>query len=191
MKKYYIWMVGLACMLFFDANQAFAGGAIKVGLDFLGSHNASGSMSSASTDVDTGISTAGELFVELDDQFELGGGLGFQVPRALKDHSSDDFYFIPFYAAVRVKAPSSKFTPYGIGQLGYNLFYANASYKARAGDDTDLKGGIYFGIGGGLILTKHFLVELLYSKNFGKGTVSGNSLDVEYSKVTLSLGYSF
>ena len=57
--------------------------------------------------------------------------------------------------------------------------------------EADLEGGLYWGLGGGFIINKHFLIELLYSVNNGKAKTLGYEFDIEYSKVTLNLGYNF
>jgi hypothetical protein len=191
MKNTFLLTVVLAFVLCLAANHALASGAVKLGIDTQGDHDASGGGVSASTDVDTGISLTGELFTDIDDHFDLGGGISFQLPRSLKGNSSDEFNFVPIYGMVRVKSGSPKIAPYGILQLGYNLFLANSSYKGTASGEADLEGGLYYGIGGGVLLKKHFIIELLYSKDYGKFKVAGVSSDIEYSKITLNLGYNF
>ena len=57
--------------------------------------------------------------------------------------------------------------------------------------EADLEGGLYRGLHGGIIINKHFLIKILYSVNNGTGKILGYEFDIEYSKVTLNLGYNF
>ncbi len=64
-------------------------------------------------------------------------------------------------------------------------------YKGYGMYEADLEGGLYWGLRGGIIINKHFLIEILYSVNNGTGKILGYEFDIEYSKVTLNLGYNF
>ena len=176
-------------VVFFTVNNTFAegiGGTVKVGIDFAGDHEVSVLGFTGSEDVDTGVSLSAEFFSKINNNFEIGGGITFQIPRSQKDFQGD-FYFIPLYGAIRVRAETEKVDPYFIGQLGYNFFDGDNDYAGVI----DLEGGLYYGLGGGIIINKHFLIELLYSVNNGSGQAFGISGDVEYSKVTLNFGYNF
>ena len=91
------------------------------------------------------------------------------------------------YAAIRAKFETENVAPYFIGQLGYNFFDGDDDYAGPI----ELDGGLYWGLGGGVIINKHFLIEVLYSVNNGTGKLYGIEGDVEYSKVTIKLGYNF
>ncbi len=191
MKIIRILAISTVLLMLCTANQALASGAVKLGVDFNGDHDASANGQSVSTDVDTGISLTGELFTDIDDHFDLGGGIQYQMPRSLKGYSSDEFNFVPIYGMVRVKSTSPNVAPYAIAQIGYNFFLSNSSYKSSSYGDAELEGGLYYGIGGGLLIKKHFIVELLYSKDYGKAKFPPGSIDIEYSKFTLNIGYNF
>ncbi len=166
------------------------GGTFKVGIDLAGDHEISGLGMSGSEDVDTGISLAGELFAKIGNNFDIGGGVLYQIPRSQEEFEGD-FYFIPIYGAMRVKSSNEKIAPYLIGQLGYNFFDGDSDYKGYGMFEADLEGGLYWGIGGGLIIMKHFLIEALYSVNNGTAEVLGYDFDIEYSKVSINLGINF
>jgi hypothetical protein len=174
----------------FTVNNAFAGGAISFGIDFPGDHEVSGSGLSVSEDVDTGISLSAELFGTIGDNLDIGGGATWQFPRSLNDFQGD-FYFISYYGMARYRYKSEKVTPYITGQLGYNWFRGDSDYKGPFGGNLD--GGLYYGLGGGVIINKHFQIGLLYSVNNGTAEIlgTGRDFDIEYSKLTLLLGYNF
>ena len=127
-----------------------------------------------------------EIFSRINKNLDIGGGITVQIPRSLENFQGD-FYFVPLYGAIRVRFDTENVIPYFIGQFGYNFFDGDSDYKGII----DLDGGLYWGIGGGIITNQHFLIELLYSVNNGTGRAFGISGDVEYSKVTINLGYNF
>ena len=54
-----------------------------------------------------------------------------------------------------------------------------------------LNGGIYYGMGAGLMINEKFQAELLYSVNNGSSELLGVDFDVEYSKLGVSVGFIF
>jgi opacity protein-like surface antigen len=59
---------------------------------------------------------------------------------------------------------------------------------------SDTSGGMYYAVGAGMDLSNNMSAELMYSVNNGEADGfrgSGNNVDVEYSKLTVSLGYQF
>jgi len=180
-------------VVFFTVSHSFAqgiGGAVKLGVDFDGDHDVSGYGFSGTEEVDTGVSFSAELFTKIGYNLDLGGGITVQIPRSQKDFEGD-FYFIPVYGAIRARFESGNVAPYFIGQLGYNFFDGDSDYKGSGVYEADLEGGLYWGLGGGVIINKHFLIELLYSVNNGTAEELGYEFDIEYSKITLNFGYNF
>jgi hypothetical protein len=193
MKKVITLAILSVLVVFFTVNNTFAegiGGTVKLGIDLAGDHEVSGYGLSGSTDVETGFSLTGELFGKVSDIFDIGGGLTLQIPRSQEDFQGD-FYFIPLYGMIRARIETETVTPYFIGQLGYNFFGGDSDYKGSGIYEADLEGGLYYGIGAGIIIGKHFLIEALYSVNNGTGKILGYEFDIEYSKVTLNIGYNF
>ena len=194
MKKIIPLAIMSVLVVLFTAHISLAeggfGGTFKLGIDFPGDHEVSGYGLSGTEDVDTGVSLSGELFANVAKNFDIGGGITVQIPRSQKDFEGD-FYFIPLYGAMRVRFDTENVTPYFIGQIGYNFFDGDSNYKGYGMYEADLDGGLYWGLGGGVIFNKHFLIELLYSVNNGTGTILGYEFDIEYSKVTLNIGYNF
>jgi len=190
LKSTKIVLVLAVLAIFISTNTSFAGGAIKVGYDFPGDHEVSAMGFSGTEDVEAGFSITGEFFGSINEYLDLGGGLTWQFPRSQDDYHGD-FYFIPLYAMLRVRSPSTETAPYFIGQLGYNLFDGDSDYKGSGAYEADLEGGFYYGIGGGVIIKEHFLVEALYSVNNGTGDILSIDFDVEYSKFSILVGYNF
>lgn len=177
--------------IFISTNSSFAGGTIKLGFDLPGDHKVSVLGESGTEDVETGFSITGEFFGAINNYFDLGGGLTWQFPRS-QDEYEGDFYFIPIYGMMRVRSDSKTAAPYFIGQIGYNLlFEGDSNYKGSGVYEADLEGGLYYGLGGGVIINEHFLIEMLYSVNNGTGDFSGIEFDVEYSKFSILVGYNF
>lgn len=188
MRKVRLIAVLTMVWVFVAVNIAFAGGAVKLGVDFNNDHEISGYGGSASMDVDPMISFTGEFYAGISSNLDIGGGLTLQLPRTAEFMGLEgEFYFLPIYGAMRFKSASESVAPYGILQLGYNFFDGNDAYKGSA----DLDGGIYYGVGGGLIIKKHFLIELLYSVNNGEVSEMGYSFDIENSQITLNFGFNF
>jgi hypothetical protein len=193
MKKILILAIISILAIFFTVHNIFAegiGGTAKIGIDFEGDHEVSGYGLSGTEDVETGVSFSAELFAKIGYNLDLGGGITVQVPRSQKDFEGD-FYFIPIYGAIRARFEAGNVTPYFIGQAGYNFFDGDSDYKGYGPYEVDLEGGLYWGLGGGVIINKHFLIELLYSVNNGTVKDYGYEFDIEYSKVTLNIGYNF
>ena len=184
MKKTLILSLLLVFGVFVGANKTFAvefGGTVKLGIDFPGDYEISNNeFFNGTVDVDTGFSLSGELFAKIGNNFDVGAGITWQFPHSRSDTESD-FYFIPVYGLIRVRIANDTAAPYLIGQLGINFF--------RHGWEEN--GGLYYAGGAGVIVKKHFLVEVLYSVDKGSTTEYGFDSDIEYSKVTLNLGYNF
>lgn len=190
MKRLHVLVVCLGLVLMFGLNNAFAGGAVKLGIDFEGDHDVSYDGSTASFDAKSGVSFSGELLAPMNPYVDFGGGITFQFPREL-DGWEDEFNFIPIYGLIRVKSPSGDIAPYFTGQIGYNFLLANSAYKTWYGVEGDVDGGLYYGLGGGIIIHDRFVVELLYTVNNGEITFPDATFDVEYTKFTLNLGFNF
>jgi hypothetical protein len=186
MKKLLI--LTLSLLVLFVSNYAFAegSGTVKIGLDMSGEHEVSGLGLSGSEDVEMGFSLSVEYVAAINENLGLGAGITYQMPRSQEDFEGD-FNFMPIYGLVKLRATSNDISPYLIGQLGYNLFYGDSDYKGSG----SLSGGIYYGIGAGIIFQKGFQVELLYSVNNGSYELLGYDFDIEYSKIGLFLGYNF
>lgn len=187
-KGLHLVVLVLVAILF--AGNTYAESNIKIGVDFMGKHKVTINGISAEEDVKTGVSLSGEYIQAINPNVGIGGGITFQIPRSQEDYEGN-FKFIPLYGLVKIHSnyEYQAVNFYLLGQLGYNAFMGDNDYKGFG----TLTGGLYYGIGTGIIFNKNNQIELLYSVNNGSYSISGwsGSFDVEYSKITVSYGYAF
>ena len=131
-------------------------------------------------DVDSGFTLVGEYKVPYTSQWTFGAGMRYQLDREI-DGSSTDFNFVPFYGLAHYNMQNSPY--YLLGHLGYNTFDID--------NYSDESGGMYYAVGAGMDLARNMSAEVMYSVNNGEAEVKGSDEDVEYSKLTVSLGYQF
>lgn len=163
-------------------------------------------------DAKNGFSLSAEFASLINDNFGLGAGVTYQLSRAIDEDFADSgqsvdpkFNFIPIYALAKFIAPAQSLNLFASIHLGYNFFSVNGDMKDvfayYYAPEPTTKGGLYWGLGGGMILDNGLQFELLYSVNRGKITGSGYdsyymetydaTLQIVYSKLTLSVGYNF
>jgi hypothetical protein len=183
----------------------------KLGLDFLGTHETSNSNlfieGSGNGTIDgtqktgAGLSFGSEYVGYVTDNLGLGGGLTLQSLRGLAD-GSGNFNFFPLYGMVKLRTTPARGNVYEyiVGQLGYNFFGGDYSYRGGG----TLDGGLYYGVGAG-IMVHRIQLELLYSVDHGSAGNSGyiyddqnqaydyfkESGDITYSKIGLNIGFLF
>jgi len=151
---------------------------IKGAIDFGGEIDIDGS----DQDVDSGFTLVGEYKVPNTAQWTFGGGVRYQLDREIDNANSNDFNFVPFYGLAHYNMQNSPY--YFLGHLGYNTFDIDGL--------SDESGGIYYAVGAGMDLASNMSAEIMYSVNNGEAENNlGNNFDVEYSKLTVSLGYQF
>lgn len=211
MKRMHVILVLLAVTFFAGALVSSAqaqrlpkaGFTIKGGFDVMGEIELEALGESETGDMDTGITFAGEYIIGLTDMFGIGPGIAYQFPRGLdEDWPDGKLHFIPFYGALNlcIKTQGSV-TPFIAFHLGYNLAIIDSdleddletTIEAEVGEDVslDVEGGMYWGIGGGLLFSNNIQLELLYNINKGKIKAAGEEVDLEYSKLSISVGYKF
>lgn len=153
---------------------------IKGAIDFGGEIDIDGA---SDEDVDSGFTLVGEYKLPYTSQWTLGAGMRYQLDRETDD-TKKDFNFVPFYGLAQYNMQNSPY--YLLGHLGYNTFDIDGS--------SDESGGMYYAVGAGMDLASNMSAEVMYSVNNGEADDflrSGNDVDVEYSKLTVSLGYQF
>jgi hypothetical protein len=171
----------------------------KISIDGAGTHkisnlvvNGQSVSSTDSTNVDNGISLTLERVYFPATNIGLGFGISYQVPRSQTNYKGD-FYFIPVYGLFRVRTTPTDNNHYFYGtvQLGANYFAGDSEYKGSA----KLEPGLYAGAGIGWVFSSAFQIELLYTSNNGSVTdtyyTNKISADVEYTKLSLSIGLVF
>ena len=156
------------------------------------------------TDVDTNMSVliGAEFFYYLNKNVALGFGINNNFNAELKDLTVGDMKFeseigfTNFYFAVKpkIEMQSEIFNSiYFVGQLGYGILRFDSDYEGDKLSKAD-GNGLYWGIGAGTEIYKNFIVELLYSVNYGSiKTVKylNGTADLTYTTLTLNVGYKF
>lgn len=151
---------------------------IKGAIDFGGEIDIDGA---GDEDVDSGFTLVGEYKIPYTSEWTFGGGVRYQLDREIDNSNGTDFNFVPFYALAHYNMQNSPY--YLLGHLGYNTFDID-----NYGDES---GGMYYAVGAGMDLASNMSAEVMYSVNNGEAEVKGTDEDVEYSKLTVSLGYQF
>ena len=129
-------------------------------------------------DADSGFTLVGEYKVPYTAEWTFGGGIRYQLDRET-DNSKQHFNFVPFYGLAHYNMQNSPY--YFLGHLGFNTFNIDG-YNEESG-------GMYYGFGAGMDLASNMSAEVMYSVNSGE--IDSGSRDVDYSKLTVSLGYQF
>lgn len=162
---------------------------IKVGFDFDGKYDLSEDIAGLETrNLDTGnnVSFAAEYIQYIYDYIGIGGGFSAQIPRWI-DELPGKFGFAPAYLSVKVRSWPQEpgLYAYISGQVGYNLFYGDSSFRDKM---SVREGGFYYGVGIGVVY-KAFLAEGLFSSNSGIMEDENNDkISVDYGKITVSVG---
>ena len=123
----------------------------------------------------------------------------------------DKVYYdsIPLYVTGKYEFPINKdFTAYAKVNVGYSfnlkkddaVWTDSAKHEINDADNqlysnsktysTDVKDGFYYALGGG-VKYKSFFADLMYQTNFADVEIEGQKDNMDYSRVTLGLGYSF
>ncbi len=90
-------------------------------------------------------------------------GYDFFYPQIIGEFTS-----IPAYGLLGVNIPTSDCTvTYFRAHLGYNFWKGDSTFRIGGSE----KGGLYWGLGGGLLISDNVYFELLYSLH--KGTIQG------------------
>ena len=165
---------------------------VKIGFDFDGRFGADGYASSAGTEklsVTNNVSFAVEYIKYFNRYVGAGAGVSAQIPRGV-DELQGRFGFAPVYVSVKVRSWPQEPGLYGyvLGQIGYNLFYGDSGFEK---DFASEEGGFYYGAGLGFIYNV-FLFEGMFSVNSGTAKDrASNSINIDYDKFTVSVGYKF
>ena len=149
-------------------------------------------------DANTSVLRGAEFFYYLNKTVALGFGINNNFNADLKDTKAHGFDykgevgFTNFYFAIKpkIELESEIFNSiYFLGKIGYGLF----SFDDHEYGEKD-SNGLYWGIGAGTEIYKNFIVELLYSFNYGSIKDKfgiGDTADLTYKTLTLNVGYKF
>jgi len=152
---------------------------VKMGMDFNGEMSGDG----ADENVDSAMTISGEYLVPYQNDMELGVGLSYQMERKLTDMEEFKFNFTPVYGVAKMSTEMGNYSPYFMGQVGYNLFNVDIDGEG----DVDTENGLYYGFGAGMEISENLNAEVLYSVNNGK--IEGD--EVEYSSIRAGVSFAF
>lgn len=180
-------------LLILSAGSALAGGVIKVGADVGGQVEFQEKVLGivileGKKDTETGISIGGEYFFDMNESLVVGVGVEYQLNRK-NEGAEKGFNYIPLYALGRYQLSP---TLYLTGKVGYNLLQVEGNTEG-----VEVKGGLFFGIGGGTLLSDSLQLEILYSIHNGELIEKieeygmNHTLTWKYSKIGVSIGYKF
>lgn len=126
-----------------------------------------------------------EITRDITDYLEVGAGTGYQLNSKNKDSSMGKYDSVPIYMTLKYDFNlDSQMTPYLKGNLGYAF-----NFKETA--KNKVNNGAYGGIGVG-VEYNNFFTDVMYQITFAKiEPENGKKEDLDYSRVTLSLGYKF
>ena len=123
---------------------------------------------------------------------DLGLGLGVNyILDSRADYGRDDKYgFTNVYFAIKPKMDLDSDildSFYFIGQIGYGFFRLDCKDESSPSTEN----GLYWGLGVGLEIMDHFVLEVLHSFNYGYVKVGNDRKDMRYSELSVNVGYKF
>ncbi len=152
---------------------------------------------SHSSDLDTTFSLGADFFYYVANEIAVGAGLEYVFESEVKESNGFMKYgatnlFVQAKYDIAVQNDVIN-NIYPIVQLGYGI----NSVGGKDADYVDLENGLYWGIGLGTTIKENFIVELLYSFNYGtqkpKEVYPGepDSADMTVKTFKLKVGYKF
>ncbi len=163
-------------------------GVLQIGYDFYGSY--SHKYSPEETDSSKGVTFGAKGYCFFENIVGIGAGINLQNSRKLEDINGR-FYFVPTYVSLKIRSIPTKPYKYGyiVGNLGYNMFFADSDYCNFMEKE---KGGIYYGIGVGIVYNRVvFEVASSVHNASARTKTTKRNFDIEYKTYTCSLGYIF
>jgi hypothetical protein len=181
-----------------DQAMSMAGFAAKAGIDLSGELEGEGD----SVDVEMGFTLGAEYLFPLG-VVNVGPGLAFLIPRGIdEEDATGKIGFLPVYAVVNVPIPvQGSVLPYIFGRVGYSFVTDDSAiadhFEGLGAENVEGEGGIYWGIGAGVLFAKNIIVELCYATHAlsitgdDPSTGDEHSIDADYTYINISVGYKF
>lgn len=159
-----------------------------------------------SDDVNTGITIGVESAMQLENNFNVGLGFRYMLPRETdNDDAPVEISGIITYLLFQLNIPADgEVKPYLVGHIGYNIPILNTSEAEEYLEEEtpvvnpsfDATGGLYFGFGAGLYFTEQVGLQLLYGisyseTQFTSDNFTSDDMDNEYSRLTIAVTYTF
>ena len=151
---------------------------------------------SESSDMDTTFSLGADFFYYVANEIAVGAGLEYAFESEVNSFMKYGATNLFIQAKYDIDMQNDVFNNiYPIVQLGYGI----NTISGDAADFIDFKNGLYWGIGLGTTIKENFIVELLYSFNYGKDEIdpsviepgSPRSADLTVKTFKLKVGYKF
>ena len=160
---------------------------LKLGTDMDGKHRISAAGYGENDAVNIGTSMALDLYWHDPEKvLLLGGGFQVELPRQYKEYRGS-FQFVSFYGLAKVRlfdirSNSDYFTI--AGKFGYGFLFGDNYYKQTY----SIGGGMHFAAGAGIVLKNLIVMDTFYEMNKGRIEWGSAKLNVQYTRVCLSLG---
>jgi len=151
-----------------------------------------------SSSKDSAISIGAEFFVELQENFLVGGGLMWGDNTKYDKHVDDKIGFTNVYAEVKYKflvngSEDNPFFLYPLAQLGIGAPGWDVDLPSHVWD-YEIESGVYWGLGAGVEIA-NIVVEFIYGCNYATQKYSDPSgshkQDFSYTAFRINAGYKF
>jgi len=179
------------------SSSLFAGQVVsKIILDSQISATSKSGVLSNVYDTDLAMSLGFEYLQSLNENINIGGGIEYQFNRKSTnlDNSSGlfasaTFRYMPIYVTSEYLIPvhNGKMKLFAKVNLGYAIEYIGGAWN----EGYSAKGGLYWAIGGGAMMTENIKLELMYAICKGSATGYGEKWRDTYAKISLGIGYIF
>ncbi|MCD4828226.1 MAG: hypothetical protein K8R90_02185 [Candidatus Cloacimonetes bacterium] len=141
-----------------------------------------------------GLSFSAEALYSARADLHLGCGVEYQLLRATDADWGGDpaFGFIPIFFSGKIGLPiNCDVMPEMLLHIGYGFLTGNDDYI----DEGDLTGGLYWGIGAGVVHKSGFTADLMFRRSKGAWEMDFSGYpfenDIIQHNLTLRLGYRF
>ena len=139
-----------------------------------------------------GAILATDIYCYVASDLALGLGINYTFDSKADYGRDDEYGFTHVYFAIKPKMDLDSDildSFYFIGQIGYGFFRLDCKTVNEPSPST--KNGLYWGLGVGLEIMEHFVLELIHSFNYGYVEVNNDRKDMRYSLLAINVGYKF
>lgn len=180
----------------FAAEQGIMELGVKAGIPLAQQTTLDGN-GSADYDMKTTCSVGADFFYYLDYNVAVGLGVDHIFNSKLKyapDEPKDKIGYTNIYFQVKYNFDfddDGYNNIYPIFQLGYGLLHADWDLSNDPeGASVENYNGVYWGIGVGTTIARYFIMELIYSFNYGSAEFTGYPKNFEYDISTYSFKFN-
>ena len=187
-----VFTMTISGVAFASGVNARDGIAIKAGLDFPGKLDIQKNNDDVTMKMHAGFSGAVEYAFGVNKYFSLGCGLSAQYPHPVNDDINGKLGFVDNYGIANfiIPAVSENIDVYSSLQLGLSYPYADITFRNNF-DDSSFSFDIYWGAAAGVVLYRHYLVELYYKAHHGELEKGDDISEFEHRHFGMAVGYQF